>query len=69
MLNFVLYRTEYLSNIVKVPKRNVSKYIQNDLAEEIFASLQLIPLAGCKWIWKGTNVCQSFRENAKDIET
>jgi hypothetical protein len=54
---------------VKVPKRNVSKYIQNDLAEEIFASLQLIPLAGCKWIWKGTNVCQSFRENAKDIET
>ncbi|CAB5213053.1 unnamed protein product [Rhizophagus irregularis] len=52
-----------------VPKRNVSKYIQNDLAEETFASLQLIPLAGCKWIWKGTNVCQSFRENAKDIET
>ncbi|GES84823.1 hypothetical protein GLOIN_2v82649 [Rhizophagus clarus] len=52
-----------------VPKRNVSKYIQNDLAEEIFASLQLVPLAGCKWIWKGTNICQSFRENSKEIET
>ena len=63
------YHTEYLLNVVKVPKRNKSKYIQHDFVEKIFASLRLVPLAGYKWIWKGTDICQSFHENAKNIKS
>jgi len=43
-----------------------SKYIQHNLAEEIFASLQLVPLVGYKWIWKSTD---NLYEDAKNIET